>query len=406
MFKLAWRNIWRNKRRTLLTVAAIGFSILLLNTMMSMQEGTYNAMLEHATEIWNGKLRIFARGYFGHESLTRSFIPPKEVIDYLKAHPQLHWTPRIDGFALVSFKDKTYGASITGIDLEREKQVSILWKKIFKGRFLEKGDRGKAVIGVKLAKNLRVGIGDKIAVVAQGRDGSIGAKLFEIVGLLKTSILELDRMKILISIEDADEIFSMAGHITTIVLYFPTDHIKLEQVKAELQQVAGKELEIIDWKQMMPEVLEMIEFDRSSAYIFYALLVLIVAFGLLNTIYMAVFERRKEFAILRAMGMKRARILLMIILESIYIAAIGAVAGFLLSWPIVLYFVDHPIRFSGKTAELMESFLFEPAMYFKFAPWVAGVLSLLTFAVAVAMAIFPAIRAVRENLAEQLKFEK
>ncbi len=407
MFKMAWRNVWRNKRRTLLTIAAVAFSILLLNTMMSMQEGTYSAMLEHATEIWNGKLRVFARGYFGHESITRSFKIPEELVKYLNSRKKLRWTERIDGFALVSFKDKTYGASITGINVKREKRTSSLWEKVAEGRFLKEGEKGKAVLGIKLAKNLKVKVGDKIAVVAQGKDGSIGAKLFEIIGILKTSIFEIDRSKIIISIEDADELFSMGGYVTTVVIYFPTDKIKLETVKGEVERVvAGTGLEVVDWKQLMPEILELIEFDRSSGYVFYVILIMIVAFGLLNTIYMAVFERRKEFAVLRAIGMKTGKIVRLIILESIYIAFTGALAGFLLSWPIILYFVNKPIKLGGEWAELMESFLFEPALYFKFSPWVTAVLSLLVLFVAVTMAIFPALRAVRENLAEQLKFEK
>ncbi len=406
MFKLAWRNIWRNKRRTILTISAITFSIFLLSLMLSVQEGSYSAMLEHATKIWNGKLRIFKKGYFGRESLSKSFRLTESLKGKLNELP-ISWTERTDGFALVSYKDKTYGASITGIDPLTEIKTTDIYKKVVKGRFLKPDDRGVAIIGEKLAKNLKVKIGDKMAVIAQGRDGSIGAKLLEIVGIFKTSILNLDSSKILINIKDSDELFSMDGNITTVVIYFSEKKFNLNDLKEKLKgETKVDSLEVVDWKAIMPEVLEMIEFDRAGGYIFYGILILIVAFGLLNTIYMTISERRKEIAVLRAIGMKRGKIIRMIILESINISAIGSLAGFLLSYPIILYFESHPIRVSGKWAEMFESFLFEPAYYFKLSSKILIYLALLILFVSVLMAIGPASRAVRENLADQLKFEK
>ncbi|MFQ6082998.1 MAG: ABC transporter permease [Candidatus Aminicenantia bacterium] len=406
MFKLAWRNIWRNKRRTILTISAIAFSIFLLSIMLSVQEGSYSAMLENATKIWNGKLRIFKKGYFGRESLSKSFKLTASLKEKLNALPG-SWTERTDGFALVSYGDKTYGASITGIEPSRETKTTDIYKKVVKGRFLKPGDREVAIIGEKLAKNLKVELGDKIAVIAQGRDGSIGAKLLEIVGIFKTSILNLDSSKILINIRDSDELFSMDENITTLVIYFLEEKFKLKDLKEKLKSEIGVDsLEVIDWREIMPEVLEMIEFDRASGYIFYGILILIVAFGLLNTIYMTISERRKEIAVLRAIGMRKGKIVKMVILESIHISMIGSLIGFLLSYPIILYFESHPIRVSGKWAEMFESFLFEPAYYFKLSPKVLIYLALLILSVSVLMAIGPASKAVRENLADQLKFEK
>ena len=406
MFKIAWRNIWRNKRRTLLTVAAILFSVFLLSSMGSMQEGTYANMLESATKVWDGKLRIFAKGYFKRESLSKSFFIT-EKLEKLLNSSKIKWTERIDGFALVSYKDKTYGASITGINTQREKNTTFIHTKIVKGRFLEPGEKGVAVIGSKLADNLKVKIGDEIAVIAQGKDGSIGAKLFKIIGIFRSQLLDLDRTKILVSIEDADELFSMYGAITTVVIYFPKGKIKLEHVKNNLEKdLNDTNLEVIDWKEILPELLELIEFDRVSGYMMYAILIIIIAFGLLNTIYMTVFERRKEIAVLRAIGMKRLKIVLMIILESIYISILGAVVGFIISFPVIYHFKSNPIKISGKLAEMYESFMFVPELHFIFSIKLILYISFIIMFISVTMAIFPSLRAIRENLADQLKFEK
>jgi ABC-type lipoprotein release transport system permease subunit len=406
MFKIAWRNIWRNKRRTFLTIAAILFSVFLLSTMGSMQEGSYANMLESATKVWDGKLRIFARGYFERESLSKSFLVTQELRKLLNSC-RIKWAERIDGFALVSYKDKTYGASITGINTQREKETTFIHTKIIKGRFLKPSEKGSAVIGNKLADNLKVKIGDKIAVIAQGKDGSIGAKLFKITGIFRTQMLDLDRAKILVSLEDANALFSMNNSVTTIVIYFPKGEIKLKNIKKELENnLSDNNLEVIDWKEILPELLELIEFDRVSGYIMYGILILIIAFGLLNTIYMTVFERRKEIAVLRAIGMRRARIVLMIILESVYISVIGAIMGFITSFPIISHFKSNPIRISGKLAEMYESFKFVPELHFIFSVKLILYISVIIMFISVIMAIFPSLRAVRENLADQLKFEK
>ncbi|MCP2519646.1 FtsX-like permease family protein [Candidatus Aminicenantes bacterium AC-708-M15] len=406
MFKIAWRNIWRNKRRTLLTVGAILFSVFLLSSMGSMQEGTYANMLENATKVWDGKLRIFAKGYFQRESLSKSFYVTEELKKLLNLF-KINWAERVDGFALVSYKDKTYGASVTGINIQREKNTTFIHSKIIKGRFLESGEKGIAVIGDKLADNLKVKIGDEIAVIAQGKDGSIGAKLFKIIGIFRSQILELDRSKILINIEDADELFSMYGSVTTVVIYFPKEKEKLEYIKYNLEKnLNNTNLEVIDWKEILPELLELIEFDRVSGYMMYAILIIIIAFGLLNTIYMTVFERRKEIAVLRAIGMRRLKIVLMIIFESIYISVIGAVAGFIISFPVIYHFKSNPIKISGKLAEMYESFMFIPEIHFIFSIKLILYISAIIIFISVTMAIFPSLRAVRENLADQLKFEK
>ncbi|MGQ9617943.1 MAG: ABC transporter permease [Candidatus Aminicenantia bacterium] len=351
MFKIAWRNIWRNKRRTILTILAIFFSVFLISSMVSIQEGTYKNTLEKITKIWNGKLIIFAKGYFGRESLNKSFLVNKNLIEKLNSL-NINWTERIDGYALASYGYKTYGVSITGINSGREVKVTELKEKIIEGAFLGKGKRGYALLGEKLAKNLKIKIGEEVAVIAQGRDGSIGAKLFKVAGIFRTHVIEIDRAKIIVNLEDADEVFSMGGRVTTTVIYFSEHENNLEGIKSFLQRELNEEgLEIVDWRDIMPEILELIEFDRASGYIAYLILLKIVGFGLMNTIYMIVFERRKEIGVLRAVGMSGKKIILLIIIESIYMGLIGAISGFLFSYPVIYYFSNHPntdIRRDGR----------------------------------------------------------
>ena len=398
MFKLAWRNLRRNPRRTAITSAAIGFAVFLITFMLSIEHGTYRYTENYATGIWNGKARIFRKGYFQKETLSRSFKPSPELISLLRGSG-LEWCLRITGFGLVSFGDKTYGASITGLQPSRE--ISKIRNKILRGRFLR--GRGEAVVGWRLARNLGVSPGERVAVLVQGRDGSLGAKLFDVVGVFRTGVIDLDREKVLISLSDADELFSMGGRVTSVVLYSERD---FEEKIGPIEEALGGELEIIPWQKMMPELLEMIDFDRAGAYTMYLILLLVVIFGLLNTMLMAAVERRKEIGVMRAVGIPKGKIGLLLAEESLLTSLAGVVLGEVLSLPLLLYFHSHPIKLGGKMAEVYESFQFAPVMpallsWEIFAVVGAGVLLLSLF-----VAIFPVARVLREDLAHQLRFEK
>ncbi len=399
MFKLAWRNLWRNKRRTIITSLAVGFAVFLMVFMLSIEHGTYNYTKDYATKIWNGKARIFKKGYFKKETITKSFAPDEELKRALQK-AGVNWCLRIDGFGLVSLGEKTYGVSISGVEPGRE--ISRLREKVKEGRFLERA--GEAVLGWRLARNLKASVGDKIAVLVQGRDGSLGAELFEVVGTFKSGVLELDRAKVLIPLSDADRLFSMGGTVTTVVIYFKGK--KESEVLSEIKKSLPEGLEVVPWQKLMPELLEMIEFDRAGAYIMYFILILIVAFGLLNTLFMAAFERRKEIAVMRAVGIRKGEIRKMVMEEAFLISALGVIIGQLASLPLVIYFHYNPIKLGGKMAELYEAFEFAPIMptliSWRILVGVAGVV----FFFALFVALFPAFRITKEELARQLRFEK
>lgn len=399
MYKVAWKNLWRNKRRTLLTVTAIAFAVLFLIFMLSIENGIYEYTKDYATRIWNGKARIFKEGYFQKETITKSFSVDKGLRKILDS-VSVSWCERIDGYGLISFKDKTYGTSISGV--EPEKEVSAIREKIIQGKYIE--GEGQILLGWRLAKNLKITPGKKVALLVQGRDGSLGAKLFAVAGIFRTGVLALDRGKAIISLKDADEIFSMGGTATTVVIYSKAGDFgkRLEFIKNNLPA----DLEVIEWKRMMPELLEMIEFDRAGAYMMYLILIIIVAFGLLNALYMSTFERRKEIAVLRAIGLTKREIMALIIKESFFLALIGTMAGTTISLPIVIYFMKHPLRVGGKMAEFFESLLFAPLMP-AILSWkiFAGVIAIVFF-FSILMAIFPGIRVTREELSHQLRFEK
>ena len=298
--KMAWRNLWRNPRRTILTIAAIAFACLLLVFMLSWQFGSYEAMINAAVKIHTGHLQVQAKGYQEKQSIRQVIADPKAVAALLQKTPGVkHFTFRANAFSLVSSKQRTYGALVVGIDPTREAQVSTLKKIIRKGKYLEPGDENGALLGVLLAKNLQVGLGDDITVLGQGRDGSVAATVLKVKGIYSSGMDNFDRSSIQIGLKNFQDTYTMMGAVHEAVAV--CGHLSLvaeaqKFVSAGLKEIKARHpLVVLNWEQLMPGLLQGIEIDMISGLIFYFLLVLVVAFSILNTFLMSIFERMHEF---------------------------------------------------------------------------------------------------------------
>ena len=198
ILKLAWRNIWRNKRRSLLTLAAISFATFASIAMRGMQHGTYAVNIENAVKISSGYLQIQKPGYLNSPSLNKSFGNIKAIENKLDSLKIIKgYTPRINADGLISYKDNSFGAAIFGIDPSTEKNVTTFMNRIKDGRFFTSDTSSNIVIGYKLLENLKAEIGDEVVILSQGADGSMGNLKFKIIGTIKTGAAELDAMGIL-----------------------------------------------------------------------------------------------------------------------------------------------------------------------------------------------------------------
>jgi len=206
-FKMAWRNVWRNPRRTLLTVLAIGFAAVLLVFMLSFQLGTYETMINASLRIQTGHMQVQADGYHDNRRMREVVADPAVVAGILDATPGIRaHTARSEAFSMVSSNDRTYGTLIVGIDPEREAGISSLKQIVREGRYLSGADTDGTLIGSLLAKNLGVSVGDELTVLGQGRDGSVAAALVSVVGIYTSGVDEFDRSVVHIPIGTFDEI--------------------------------------------------------------------------------------------------------------------------------------------------------------------------------------------------------
>ena len=365
--KMAWRNIWRNPRRTILTGCAITFATVLLVFMLSFQFGSYETMINTSVKISTGHLQVQAEKYQEKKSIRLVIPEPRAIADIVEQIPEVAaYTFRGQAFSLISSKDRTYGVVVTGIDPQKEITVSRIKKLVQAGNFLAAEDVNQALVGNLLAKNLRVSIGDELTLLGQGRDGSIGATVVQVKGIFRSGIDEFDRSAMQIPLSTFQDTFSMeeAVHEVVVIGKSLSDVSRIKtQLKAALSVLDNrKPLKTLDWQELMPGLRQAIEMDLVSGLIFYGLLIIVVAFSILNTFLMAIFERTKEFGVMMAMGTTPRRLTKILLIESMSMTLIGIITGICIGIGITYYFQINGIDFSGGS-ELLSQFGITGRMY-------------------------------------------
>jgi ABC-type lipoprotein release transport system permease subunit len=272
---------------------------------------------------------------------------------------------------------------VTGIDPQKEVNVSRIKKLVHTGNFLAADDVNQALVGKLLAKNLRVTVGDELTLLGQGRDGSIGATVVQVKGIFGSGIDEFDRSAIQIPLATFQDIFSMdeAVHEVVVIGKSLSD---VSRIKAQLSDALsvlnnGKALKTLDWQELMPGLRQAIEMDLVSGLIFYGLLIIVVAFSILNTFLMAILERTKEFGVMMAVGTTPRRLTKILLIESMSMTLIGIITGICAGIGITYYFQIYGIDFSGGS-ELLSHFGITGRMYPK--------LSLLSVSIGPFMVLF------------------
>jgi len=404
---MAWRNIWRNTRRTILTISAIAFASLLLVFMLSFQFGSYETMINTSVKIQTGHLQIQAQEYQEKKNIRLVVPDPARVAEILNTIPNIAaYTYRGQAFALISSKARTYGIAVTGIDPEREADVSRLKSLIREGDFLTAGDTDQALMGGLLAQNLRVSLGDELTVLGQGRDGSIAATVVQVKGIFSSGISDFDRAAIQIPLKTFQEVYAMQGAVHEVVVIADSlrnvDAIKTGVETGLTSLNLKKPLTVLDWDELMPGLRQSIEMDLISGLIFYLLLVLVVAFSILNTFLMAIFERTREFGVLMAIGTTPGRLTKVLLIESMTMTIIGIGAGIIAGSLITLYFQSHGIDFSG-ASELLGQFGISGRMYPRLS-WLSALSGpMAVLIITFLAALYPAIKVRRLQPVEAMR---
>ncbi len=405
ILRLAWRNVWRNARRTVLTLLTIVVGCGMIILMNAIAKGGHDRMIEDAVSMGTGHIQVHEKGFWDNQTIDYAFVPPRALIDALDRNSAVGaYAMRMQAGALLSSPANTAGTLIQGVDPVKERLVSNIHEKVLPGgRFLEEGDTASTVLGEKLAKNLGVKVGDKVAFISQGFDGSIAAERLTVAGLFRTGTPDIDRGLALMPLGFADTAFSMMGYVHAIAVKL-REPAAMRGVIAELERAeSGTPVEVMGWDALMPVLVQFIAMDDVSAWIFDFILLMLVAFGILNTIQMSVFERTREFGIMLSIGTRPSQVVAMVLAESAIISVMGVALGVLLGYASSWYFFVNPIDYSGYAQELAVWGL-STTIYPADATWLnATVTAGFTFLFAMIFSIFPARRASRLRPVEAIR---
>lgn len=372
----------------MIAAASVFFAVLLAVVMRSGQNGSYAYMIDSSARLFTGYLQVQGKGYWENRSLDRSFVLSPGQRQAISRTP--HVTAengRLEAFALVSYKSGTRVAQVIGIDPASENRMTGLKKRLVGGAYLAENSGG-ALIARGLADALKIGIGDSLVIYGQGYQGLIAAAEVPIRGIVQLPFPEMNKASVYLALPDAQNAFSAPGRITSVAVM--VDDIRnLPAVEKSIRRNMDDSQTIMTWDEMMPDLVQSIMLDNAGGIIMLIILYIVIAFGVFGTVMMMTSERTREFGILVSVGMKRARLVLVTTLETIFISFLGVLAGGMGSIPIIYYLHYNPLRMTGDAAKAFESVGVEPIMNFSVDPRIFLSQSAVVLLIALATAVYP-----------------
>lgn len=388
MPQLTWRNLWRNRRRTFITMASVTFAVLLAVLMQSFQKGIFDNLIKNVVSFYYGYIQVHKKGYWDERTIDNGFFENDSLLNHLKQNSHINEVvPRLETFVLASIGNTTKGCMLVGTDVERENNLSGLKAKINSGTYF-KNDEAAAIVTEGLANRLNIKVNDTIVVLGQGYQETMAAGKYPVKGIAHFGSPDLNDRVMYLPLSVAQTLLNADKLITSLA--FAIDNPEnMELIQKKLTAISGSNYEVMNWKELMPEIANHIRADGGSFYIFNGILYLIIAFGIFGTILMMTTERRYEFGILIAIGMKKIRLGTMLLIETILITSLGVLLGLLLSFPVVMYFQQNPIRIHGNVAEIYERFGFEALFPTTLHPPVFLTQALVVLVIAFLVGLYP-----------------
>lgn len=401
--KIAWLNIWRNKRRTFITTASVFFAVLLAIVIRSVTDGVYENMIHNIVSYASGYLQVHQRGYWEEQSVDNSFEDNTLLIQELERHAKIvDMMPRFETFALASVGEKSKVVMLLGIDPAREMRVNNLHEKITEGQYLSSRTDTAILVGQGLASQLKLQINDTLVLIGQGYHASTAAAKFRVKGILKLGSPELNNSMVYLPLQQAQYMHSADDRLTALSIMI-SQGSDLNKLKMSMyKELDTSRYEVMTWKEMMPEMDQFIEADSAGHYIIIGIFYVIISFGLFGTLLMMSFERTREFGILISIGMKKQVLAGILLMESLLISLIGCMAGVIAGIILISWFSQNPIYFSGVLKEIYENYGIEPIIYFSSSIDIFIVQTLIVLTLSLLLAFYPGFKVLRLKPVEAL----
>ncbi len=428
-YKMAWRNLWRNRRRTIITVASVFFAVFFALLMRSLQLGSYDYMFRNMIESYSGYIQVQHNDFWEDRIVDNAIAFPEETKQILLSDANVEETiPRFESFALASTGSRTKGVMVMGIDPEKEKLLSDVEKKLVKYRltdeaiasmiqenipqnvkknldlfkgytyssdetlqqelgikeddtasvmpvmrkysrvfngYIENGKPG-ALVGDRLATYLGLTRGDSIVLIGQGYHGVTAAGIYRVEGIVRLPTPEIDGRIVYLPVDICQDLYSAQDMLTSVILQLKNnDDDAVDGTISDLEQKLDEPYRLLGWKEMNETIVNQMDADNKSGMIMIGILYLVIAFGVFGTVLMMTAERRREFGVLVSIGMQKTRLAAVMIYEMLFMGLLGILAGVAVAVPSIIYGYYHPIHFSSNMARMWEDYGFEPILAFK-----------------------------------------
>lgn len=412
LLRVAWRNLWRRRRRTLITLSSIAIGFGLAVFTIGISDGTYNSMVRNAIRLGEGHLTIQPAGYFDSPANHKYIAGGTELgraVEALGVEGRVD--PRVSLRVLASTPHNSTGAGLEGLDPDSDRRAEVFRPLVVEGGWIEQGDETGVVIGDGMARRLKAGVGGKVVLMAGSEGGDSQAHLARVRGIFDTGLDELDDFMVLSDIglarrflegEGADP---GKGPVTRVAVNLndPDAAAGWKLRLAGSLDLGGAEL--LDWQEMMPELVQLIALDSAGHRIFLALILVMVVFGVVNTALMSVLERTREFGLLRALGLGRGSLLLLVGCETLLMSLLAVLAGWIVGGGTHLWFAYNGISLAdmvGGDTSIGGTFM-DPVTYSELSWERVAELTAIVFGATFATGLYPAIKAARVAPVEALR---
>lgn len=404
ILKIAWRNIWRNLRRSIITLGAITFGLASVLVFFGITDGFHIQMVDYLVKTSSGHIVIHSEGYNDDPKVSSSMTNTKPIIDKIKSlNEVVAFSERIEVSGLASTPENSVGVFIRGINPVDENTITEAKTRIIEGEYLKESDTNGILIGRKMKKKLATDIGDKIVLMVQGADGSLGAELFRVKGIFRMGSANLDSSFVLITTEGARMLTSLTEGSNEIAMLIDNED-SMESVLSILKEsFEPSGFEILTWKEVMPELEEMIEMDDIFMYLMLIIVMTVVSLGILNTMLMSIMERTREFGVMMALGTKPNQLVQLVMAEAAFLGFIGTVSGVTIGVSINALLSINGIDFSEYSDAFEFIGMVTPIVYPETDIINIVAAGLAVYITTILVSIYPAVKASRQKPVDAIR---
>lgn len=389
MIKLAWRNIWRNSRRTFITVASVFSAVLFSILTTSLSEGSWNKLMDNLLRTQVGHLEIHGKGYWENKSIDNYMTMDSMTIERLRTLPHItNVSPRIETFAMASSDKVTKGAGIVGIDPRQEDLKSSLSQRVVKGSYLRPNDDG-VLLGKGLSDYLQVEVGDTLALMGQGYHGTNAIGLFPVRGVVSIIIPEMDKGFMYMTTSAAQAFINMPDGYSGMLISIDYDKNQADVFSSVQACIDTAAYDVLLWQEAMESLLTQSKANKVFSGIIMFILYVIVGFGILGTVIMMTNERRHEFGVVVALGMKRQTLAYTVSMELLFMTFMGTVLAILVCIPVTFYFSSYPFQLTGELARIALGYGMDPVIPMATSPHIYTKQALIVLLITCLTIIYP-----------------